>query len=51
MILNYNDEIKFGNYGKPNFNFSEKDLAMFDEMQNAVEAYEKHLIEQMKRKQ
>lgn len=49
MALNYNDEIKIANYGKPDFNFSEKDLAMFDAMQNAVEAYEKHRIEQMKR--
>lgn len=44
MTLNYNDEIKIGDYGKPDFNFSEKDLAIFDEMQTAVESYEKYLI-------
>lgn len=51
MTLNYNNEIKIANYGKPDFNFSEKDLATLDEMQSAVEACEKHLIEQIKRKQ
>lgn len=49
MTLNYNDEIKIANYGKPDFNFSEKDLAMFDAVQTAMESYEQYLIEQIKK--